>query len=524
MTTRTRAAVLGYVIVAGGLLSLTVGSVGAAVRIAIDDSKDVRPISPYIYGVNGSDKRPLARVGGNRLTAYNWENNASNAGSDWHHQSDGLMSASDEAGAGVLKAIQTAGKNKQALVMTVPINGFVAADKGPEGDVNQTPDYLHKRFKEERAKKDGPLSLKPDVNDPYVYQDEFVNWVEAQAKANGGVTVFYAMDNEPDLWSETHKRIHPEKVTYAELARKTIDYASAIKGVRPDALVFGAVNYGWHGFRTLQDAPDASGRDFHAFFLGAMKDAEAKAGRRLVDVLDVHWYPEAQGGGVRVIGKETTPEVVEARVQAPRSLWDPGYIEKSWIAEKSTHGPIALLPRMRKDIAAHYPGTKIAITEYNYGGPDHISGGIAEADALGIFGREGVFAAAWWPLGDSAPYVDAALDVYLNYDGKGGRFGDTSVAATTSDAAAAAAAAHASVDSKNPGVMTVVLINRTAAPLPADVSIRSKHAFRTAEVYQLTGQSPAIGRGTDVRVEKPNTLTYEMPALSVTLLKLTGAE
>ena len=49
------------------------------------------PISPFVYGTGEIDSAEapaampsLVRYGGNRWTAYNWENNASNAGSDWH--------------------------------------------------------------------------------------------------------------------------------------------------------------------------------------------------------------------------------------------------------------------------------------------------------------------------------------------------------------------------------------------------------------------------------------------------------
>jgi hypothetical protein len=49
---------------------------------------------------------------------------------------------------------------------------------------------------------------------------------------------------------------------------------------------------------------------------------------------------------------------------------------------------ISLVPRMRQWVADNYPGTKTAITEYNWGAPDAITGAIAQADILGIFGRE----------------------------------------------------------------------------------------------------------------------------------------
>ena len=129
-----------------------------------------------------------------------------------------------------------------------------------------------------------------------------------------------------------------------------------------------------------------------------MKRAEEQNHRRLVHVLDVHWYPEARGA-TRITDKDVSPKTVEARLQAPRSLWDPTYTEKSWIA--ATWGkPIRLIPWLQERIDANYPGTKLAMTEYNYGVGDHISGGLAQADVLGVFGREGVYLATYW--GDGA--------------------------------------------------------------------------------------------------------------------------
>src|SRR5262249_11919548 len=155
---------------------------------------------------------------------------------------------------------------------------------------------------------------------------------------------------EPDLWSSTHLEIHPQPVTYAELAQKTIAYAKALKAVMPNALIFGPVNYGFNGYVNLQNASDANGRDFQTFYLQRMKQAEKANGKRLLDVLDVHWYPEARGDGIRITSKDSTPGLVAARVQAPRSLWDPGYKEDSWIANDWFGGPVKLLPYLSSKI------------------------------------------------------------------------------------------------------------------------------------------------------------------------------
>ena len=71
-------------------------------NINIDLSAEKKAISPHIYGINqyGNDLSKVTatsvRQGGNRMTAYNWENNASNAGSDWKYSSDNNLSNSDE--------------------------------------------------------------------------------------------------------------------------------------------------------------------------------------------------------------------------------------------------------------------------------------------------------------------------------------------------------------------------------------------------------------------------------------------
>jgi hypothetical protein len=61
--------------------------------ISADGSQ--KPISPYIYGTNQllmeEENWTAMRQGGNRLTGYNWENNASNAGTDYLNSSDNFL-------------------------------------------------------------------------------------------------------------------------------------------------------------------------------------------------------------------------------------------------------------------------------------------------------------------------------------------------------------------------------------------------------------------------------------------------
>ncbi|MEO8019394.1 MAG: glycoside hydrolase family 44 protein [Pseudomonadota bacterium] len=506
------------------------------VSFAIDSTQDVRGISRFIYGINFLDPaqaRPanltLSRSGGNRNTAYNWETNDSNAGADYQNQNDDFMGGGTTPNGAIAPMIARARAANAGIIVTVPTIGYVAADHNGGGDVNQTPNYIAVRFKQGKPRKNSPFSLTPDTTDAFVYQDEYVNFLDKTYPGAFGAStnpIFLCMDNEVDIWSSTHARLRGDAVTqsgtgigYAEVVQLNRDYSNAAKAVNPNVIVFGPVNYGWNGFVSLQNAPDANNRDFLDFFLQQMAQAEVADGHRVLDVLDIHWYPEAQGGGVRITGTETTAAIVAARKQAPRSLWDPSYTETSWITGCCSGGPIRLLPRIKDKIAANYPNTRLAITEYNYGAGQDISGGIAQADVLGVFGREGLFAATLWPLSNSNDFLYGAFDMFRNYDGSNGSFGNTSIRATNTDVAAASV--YASVDGGNASRMVLVAINKNDTAQSAGIAVTHTAQFHTAQVYVLTSANSVPQRVMpDINITLTNAFQYSMPANSVTTLVL----
>jgi hypothetical protein len=516
------------------LLALALCSIASAdVHFTVNTSSP-KAISPYIYGTQAFSSFanytnvPLTRIGGNRLTAYNWENNASNAGSDWSYQNDGSMSNSSTPGAALRPDITAAQNNNAAIVLTVPMNGYVSADKSPGGDVrNSGANYLSTRFKVELPAKGSAFTLTPSTSDAYVYQDEFVNWVNQSfpGAQNPAHPVFYCLDNEPDLWSSTHAEVHPAAVTYAEMISKSTAYATAIKNVSPSTMIFGPVNYGWQGYVNLQNAPDAAGRDFLNFYLSQMKAASTTAGKRLVDVLDLHWYPEAYGGGQRITVADASAAVAAARIQAPRSLWDSTYVENSWIVNSLGGAAVNLLPRIQGKINANDPGMKIAITEYNYGGGGDISGGIAQADVLGIFGKQGVYAAAEWPLNSDETYIGAAFRMYRNFDGHNSTFGDTSVTASTDNVANSSI--YASTDSTDSSRMVLVAINKTSGNLNAIIPLPTApngRPFKEADIYDLVAGNATPQFVGKVAITNPANFSYNMPGNSVNTIVLITPE
>jgi len=486
------------------------------------DATSSKPISKYIYGANFPDWSkidipfPLARQGGNRLTAYNWENNASNAGNDNQNQSDDYMGASNEPGWTVRTFLESAQSHKAAALLTVACAGYVAADKNGGGDVNKTPDYLNVRFVKSYPKKPRHFAYPPDTTDHAVYQDEFVHWIETIKSA--ATPVWFSLDNEPDIWVSTHARIWTRQPGYADIISIDQQYAAAIKDVAPKTLVFGPANYGWQGFRTFQNAPDANGRDFLDVYLAAMRSAEKNRGHRLLDVLDIHWYPEAQGDGVRIAFGPDKPGTPAARIQAPRSLWDPTYVETSWITKSLDGRPINLLPMIQDKIQRFYPGTKLCISEYNYGGEKVISGALAQADVLGLFGRYGLFAACNFGIGPNDTGLLAGFRAFLSFDGHGAKFGDHELSVqgeTASDNSL-----YAAEDSSNGQRITLVLINKTNSAHAAAISLHGFNAT-SAKAFVISATELAHSVAESAAVES-GSVNVDLPAESIVSINVSS--
>jgi hypothetical protein len=504
---------------------------GGALALDIDPSKGIGPISPYVYGINSQDAEGLGvtvrRMGGNRQTTYNWEINASNAGNDYHHVNDewpctvlGYTNCGEPGAQFVGFALANKRLGADTLA-TIPLVDYVSADKNHE--VSEAEKAPSKRWIRSYPHKTGAYTLAPDLNDGAVYEDEFVNFLVKKlgTAAQGGVK-FYSLDNEPSLWASTHPRVHPEKTTYQEMVTRTEALATAITTIDPTALVLGGVMYGWSEYLSLESAPDSkelnAKYDTYAdFYLASMRALEQTHHRRLVHVLDVHWYPEARGTK-RITEDDESPKTVDARLQAPRALWDPTYREKSWI-DDSLGKAIRLVPWLREKIAKRYPGTKLSMTEYDFGGAEHISGALAQADALGALGREGVFLANYWGRGAGngplPPYIASAFKLYRNYDEKGATYGDTAVTARVADGAKASV--YASTDSKRPNLLTVLVINKDQrARYTAKLALHGATKYVRAQTYVLDKTSPQIRPAQKLEI-KDNQIECTLPPLSATL-------
>jgi len=500
------------------------------------------PISPYIYGINFASqvsglpaRLTLDRAGGNRWTTYNWETNASNAGSDYQYENDAYLSNSSQPGAAVTSWIAGDQKKGLATLVTVQMQGLVAADESGPVDITHPPDMA--RFKkvvfQKKTASAEPFSAAPSAKGPNVYMDEFIWALDKRfadqhifGQAPSGPRVFVQLDNEPELWKSTHLEVQTgTEISADAYITKTIELAKALKTQFPDLIVFGPGHYGFYGLYSWNGELKATltGRDwFPDKYLPAIKAASAAFGKPLVDVYDFHWYPEATDSTGARIGSFNSPTLnddqVAAVVQSPRSLWDLTYQEKSWIT-KSLGQPIAILDRLQKRIDAENPGMRLSITEYNNGGAQHIAGTIAQADNLGVFGAFNLFAANFWPLNRDENYLLAGFRAFRNFDEAGHDFGDTSVEAVSSNPANVAV--YVSTDSQRPGRVIVVAINRCKSPQVT--AIVGQPMTGTAHLFRMTGTSAASQHtvrpvAAGAQTVSGNSLTLTLPEMSVTTI------
>jgi hypothetical protein len=224
-------------------------------------------------------------------------------------------------------------------------------------------------------------------------------------------------------------------------------------------------------------------------------------------------------------GTTLTDAQVQLIVQSPRNLWDPTFTDSTnsnpWVYQELGNTPINILGRLQAKINAEFPGMKISLTEYENGGWNHIAGTIAQADNLGIFGSQGVFAANFWPPNGTYSYALAGFRAFRDFDGAGANFGDTSL--QTSSSNVQNVVVYASMDSTTPSRYVFVAINRSTTMQVT--AINGQSLSGTANLYQMTaasaqGQNPVQPVSIGTTPLSGSSLTIALPALSVTTIEV----
>ncbi len=476
-------------------------------RIGIDCKKRGHSISPLIYGIafypmweyrdahHWAMKPTARRWGGNHSTRYNYQlGEAWNAGMDWYFRNLTYTGRPGWSWATYLEANAEAGVQS---VIVLPMMGWVAKDTTSfsypvrefpnQQDFEQSSGAGNGRDKAGKWLEAGSPT-RTSVQAPPEFVAKWVKQIREKAtKLNTKVS--YILDNEPALWNSTHHDIHPDPVGYDELWERTKSYASAIKKADPEASIAGPAEWGWSNFLYSQKDLKLGGpsvradRRLHgdvpliAWYLKKIAEHEKQTKVRLVDTLDLHFYPQADGVGIGE-GGETSVEASQRRLRSTRALWDPTYHDESWIDDE-----VQLIPRMKKWVSENAPGLGTSIGEWNFGAEGHISGGLAVAEVLGRFGQQDLTSAYYWtyPPDGSAAYW--GFRAYRDFDGAGGHFQDVSLGAK----AFPGASAFASISPDGAKLTAVVLNLDPKAAFDADVALDGCGDVTARRVFSYSG-------------------------------------
>jgi hypothetical protein len=513
----------------------------AAVTVNVDVNANRHAISPDVYGQDNASQAvmadlnsPIQRLGGNPTSSYNWQLNSNNRAADYFFESL-LTNNSTTPGQAADSVIQADNAAGAATEMTVPLLDWVSK-LGPNSSGLWS--FSVKKYGAQTYQPDAGngilISTQEDVvgndpNDAYTpnsvaFEQSWLNhMISTWGKASTATGVkYYLLDNESSIWFSTYRDVHPNGATMNEMWTKMSNMAAMIKATDPNALVAGPEEWGWTGYfysgadqqyggengwgGTLPDRAAHNNMDYVPWLLQQFANYQKTNGTKLLDVLSLHYYPQDGSYGNAV---DTATELL--RNESTRSLWDPNYVDQSWINTQ-----VELIPRMQQWVSTYDPGLKTAINEYNWGADAYMNGATTQADVLGIFGRQGLDIACRWSAPASNTPTYQAFKIYRNYDGNKSTFGDTSVSATVPDPDDLSA--FASQDSATGTVKVMVISKVLTGTTPVTVNLANFTPGSTAQVYQFNPSSPtAISHLASIAVTG-GSVSLTVPAQSVTLL------
>ena len=132
------------------------------------------------------------------------------------------------------------------------------------------------------------------------------------------------------------------------------------------------------------------------------------------------------------------------------------------------------------------------MTEYNFGGGDHISGGLAQADVLGVFGREGLYLGNYWGNGPGNGTLPATSRRPSACSGTTTARGARSATPPSRRRrpTSGKASIYAATDTKQKGLLTVLVINKELRSIfNGKIAIKGGK-YAKAQVYTLDAQQP----------------------------------
>jgi hypothetical protein len=517
------------------------------VQIRINIKENRKEISPYIYGRNNSlsdnSSNPLSNAdwqqlrdagvtffregGGNNSTKYNWKLHLSSH-PDWYnnvyyHNWDYAAQSLQQniPGAQGMWSFQLLGKvagsnshnfndwdyNKSKWWSGVSQNlaggGVVNPDGGPDALVDGNPDLYLMNWTADSTV--GILD----------------HWFGAGGLGlDSNYLRYWNMDNEPEIWEGTHDDVMPSQESAESFMQRYFAVAKAARAKFPGIKLVGPVPanewqwYNWIGGINV----DGKNYPWLKYFIKRIAEEQTASGIRLLDVLDVHFYPSSQ--------------VPAQLVQYHRVYFDKNYVFPEANGIKTINGgwdnsinKEYLFERCREwlnEYMGEGHGVKFGVTETGIALDNPNVTAVWYASTLGEFMKNDVeiFSPWTWRKG-----MWEVLHLFSRYNKP------ISVNAESGDETYISAYPSVSADNDS---LTLVLVNRSTDQTKT-VNISFPYfklddgLFQVKTLSNLPGNETFISHTQNALVSSQtgssnNIITLSLQPLSVTSLILTGEE
>lgn len=296
----------------------------AQINIKIDAEAEQKPISSFLYGRNNSfsstnpnwtlPAEDLIRLqdagitffresGGNNSSKYNWRRKLSSH-PDWYNNlytNDWDQSA---------QTLQKNFPNAQGM-WAFPLLGYAAKtslsnfndwgynqSKWWEGVNQNLAGNGVPNATGTKAKTEGNFNLYLEKWDADSSTGILDHWFGSGGLGfNKSKIRYWNMDNEPEIWSGTHDDVMPVQISAQEFMQRYIDLAKKARQKYPDIKLVGPVTanewqwYNWDGKTIVSNGKNYPWLEF---FIKTIAEEQKKSGVRLLDVLDIHFYPSSK--------------------------------------------------------------------------------------------------------------------------------------------------------------------------------------------------------------------------------------
>lgn len=291
------------------------------VIVTIDAGAEKTKISPFIFGKNnslsGNVNNPVSATqwqrlkdlgitvfrenGGNNSTKYNWRRKLTSH-PDWYNN----VYANDWDYA--------AQSLKENIPWAQGMWSFQLIGYAAKTNVHNFNDWEYNRSQwwsgvhqnlagGGTVNPDGGSQALADGN-PELYLEEWpadstVNILDYWFGKNGigldsAKICYWGMDNEPEIWNGTHDDVMPVQISAEEFMQIYFDTAKKARARFPGIKLCGPVPANeWQWYNWNNDAISYKGKKYPwlEYFILRIAEEQAATGIRLLDVLDIHFYP-----------------------------------------------------------------------------------------------------------------------------------------------------------------------------------------------------------------------------------------